>query len=436
MARLRAPQIRGTFLSLAAGVAFSVSPILIQVAYSHGAAVSGVLAWRYLAAALLLVGLAGRRMLSVPLRAAFGAFVLGAIVYALDSALFFGALERTSAPLASLVHYAHLVLVVGVAAMIGRERLTRRRMLALVGIFGGVALVGGAAVNPDLIGVGMALGAGAAYAVYILLSDRLLRDADPLALAAYLTAGAATSFLVVGGALGSLGTVGGSSGLICLVVAALVGSVFAVTSFLEGVRLVGPSTASLLVTVEVPVTIALAAIVLKQHLTPTQFLGAGVVVAAIVAMQLRSKPKLRLVPADPRSAAAPARARRATRRLALNAREPNAPRLGIWPLIFDSTSSAAERRASFAAAITMSASISGSSGSIARGSIVISTSSPPPFALTVTMPPPADASTISSFASSWASSIWACISWACLSIAFMSNFGISAPPLPRRRMCP
>jgi drug/metabolite transporter (DMT)-like permease len=80
VALLRAPRTRGTFLSLAAGVAFSVSPILIQVAYSHGAAVSGVLAWRYLAAALLLAGLAGRKMLNVPLRAAAGAFVLGAVV--------------------------------------------------------------------------------------------------------------------------------------------------------------------------------------------------------------------------------------------------------------------------------------------------------------------------------------------------------------------
>ena len=69
---------------------------------------------------------------------------------------------------------------------------------------------------------------------------------------------------------------------------------FAVTSFLEGVRLVGPSTASLLVTVEVPVTIALAAVVLKQHLTPTQLVGAGLVVAAIVTMQLRSRRGVRL----------------------------------------------------------------------------------------------------------------------------------------------
>lgn len=301
MARLRAPHLRGTLFCLAAGVAFSISPILIQVAYSHGASVTGVLAWRYFAAALLLFAIAGRKMLHVPVRVALGAFVLGAVVYALDSALFYGSLERTSAPLASLVHYAHLVLVVGVAAMIGRERLTRRRLLALVGIFGGVALVGGAAVNPDLVGVGMALASAAAYGVYILLSDRLLRDADPIALAAYLTAGAAASFFVAGGLLGSLGAVGGSAGLVCLVVAALIGSVFAVTAFLKGVRLVGPSTASLLVTVEVPVTIVLAAVVLEQHLTPMQFAGAGLVVVAIVGMQLRRRPKLRLVPSQPAS---------------------------------------------------------------------------------------------------------------------------------------
>jgi drug/metabolite transporter (DMT)-like permease len=298
MARLRLPHVRGTLLCLAAGIAFSVSPVLVQVAYSHGAAVTGVLAWRYLAAALLLAGLARGKMLRVPRRAALGAFVLGAVVYALDSALFFGSMERTSAPLASLVHYAHLVLVVGVAAMIGRERLTRRRLVALVGIFAGVALVGGAATNPDLVGVAMALGSAAAYAVYILLSDRLLRDADPIALAAYLTTGAATSFFVAGGLLGSLGTVGGPAGLACLGGAALVGSVFAVTSFLKGVHLVGPSTASLLVTVEVPVTIALAAVVLKQHMTSPQLAGAGLVVAAIVTMQLRYRRRAeRLQPA-------------------------------------------------------------------------------------------------------------------------------------------
>ena len=108
-------------------------------------------------------------------------------------------LERTSAPLASLLHYAHLALVVGVAALVGRERLTRRRLFALTGIFAGVALVGGAAANPDALGIRWRSARRRAYAVYILLSDRLLRDADPMALTALLTAGASTSFLVAGG---------------------------------------------------------------------------------------------------------------------------------------------------------------------------------------------------------------------------------------------
>lgn len=296
MAACSTPGRIGVLLSLLAGVAFSVSPVLVQIAYRHGAAVTGVLAWRYLLAAVVLAFLARRRLRRVPLGAALAAFAMGAFVYASDSFLFFASLERTSAPLASLVHYAHLAIVVGVAALAGRERLSRRRLVALAAIFAGVAFVGGGAANPDAVGIGLALASAVAYAVYILLSDRLLRDADTIGLTAILTAGVAVTFLVVGGAGGSLGQVGGGVGLACLAVAALVGSVVAVTSFLGGVRLVGPGKASLLVTVEVPVTIALAAVLLGQHLTLAQLAGAAFVVSAIIVLQVpRRRPRLRLL---------------------------------------------------------------------------------------------------------------------------------------------
>jgi drug/metabolite transporter (DMT)-like permease len=302
MTSLRTPERTGVALCLLAGVTFSVSPVLVQIACRHGAAVTGVLAWRYLVAAVLLTLVAGRRLRRVSLRAAVAAFVMGAVVYASDSFLFFASLERTSAPLASLVHYAHLAIVVGVTAIAGRERLSRRRLLALAAISAGVAFVGGGAANPDLAGIGLALGSAVVYAVYILLSGRLLRDADPVGLTAILTAGVATTFLVVGGAGGSLGHVGGGVGLACLVAAALIGSVVAVTSFLGGIRLIGPAKASLLVTVEVPVTIALAVVVMGQRLTPAQLVGAAFVVAAIAVLQLPARrPPLRLRLVAPRA---------------------------------------------------------------------------------------------------------------------------------------
>ena len=68
----------------------------------------------------------------------------------------------------------------------------------------------------------------------------------------------------------------------------------------------------------------------------------------------------------------------------------------------------------------MSSSISGSSGSIALGSILISLISPAPVALTVTMPPPAVASTVSFASSSCAFCICSCICCTCCISLFMS----------------
>src|ERR1043166_5772792 len=92
-----------------------------------------------------------------------------------------------------------------------------------------------------------------------------------------------------------------------------------------------------------------------------------------------------------------------------------------------STRACAERTASFTAATTMSSSISGSFGSIAFGSILISLISPSPVAVTVTMPPPAVAWTISCFSSSWAFCIWPCICCTCSSILFMSKLTARPP---------
>jgi drug/metabolite transporter (DMT)-like permease len=276
----------GVALTLAAGVAFAVQPILGQVALDGGAAIPALLGWRYAIAAVVLGVIARHRLRSVPPRVAVLAFGLGFALYAADSGLFYAALDRTSAPFATLLHYAHLIVVVAVAALMGRERLDASRAAALAGVLLGIGLVGGGG-SADAVGVVLALASAAAYAAYILASDRLLRGVDPTAFAALLIGGAATSFLLFGASTGELLSVGGSIGVTAVVTGALVGSVFAVTAFLAGIRLVGPGTASLLVTVEVPVGLTLAATVLGERLTVAQKAGALLVVGAIVLMQFR-----------------------------------------------------------------------------------------------------------------------------------------------------
>jgi drug/metabolite transporter (DMT)-like permease len=277
----------GIGLCLAAGLAFAVQPILGTIALDRGAAIVPMLGWRYLIAAIVLAVIARRALLTLPLRVALSAFGLGLVLYTADSFLFYSALERTSAPFATLLHYGHLAVVVGVAAFTGREQLNAKRLAALVTILGGIALVGGGAVSPDVLGLAFALASAGVYAVYILASDRLLRDVDPIAYSAVLTSGAAVAFMIVGGVNGELTTLGGMTGVSMIVVGAFLGSVFALTAFLAGIRLIGPGTASLLVTIEVPLGLTLAAVVLGDRLSTPQLAGAALVVFAIAALQLR-----------------------------------------------------------------------------------------------------------------------------------------------------
>ena len=228
-------------LTLAAGVAFAIPPVVGQLALDAGASVSALLGWRYALAAVVLALIARRRFRAVPWRVVVLAFALGASLYAADAAFFWAALDRTSPPFATLLHYAHLPVVIGTAALLGRERLDARRLAALVGVLAGVGLVGWGG-GADAVGIALALASAGAYAGYILVSDRLLRDTDPTAFTALLTAGAATTFLLLDAATGELFSVGGGVGIVTVLTGALVGSAFAVSAFLTGIRLLGPGS--------------------------------------------------------------------------------------------------------------------------------------------------------------------------------------------------
>src|SRR4051794_12862352 len=108
----------------------------------------------------------------------------------------------------------------------------------------------------------------------------------------------------------------------------------------------------------------------------------------------------------------------------------------VSPPSFVCWSSCAARIPSLTAARTMSCSRSGSSGSIASRAIAIDLTTRSPDTLTLTIPPPAEASTSSCLRASCASSMSCCIFWTCfiiccmfggwgirLSLAFLVVFG-------------
>ena len=281
----------GSAFVLASAVAFGSMAIFGKLAYDAGVGVLTLLFLRFAIAAPVLWALAlgqGNRRMG-DRRTLLAALGLGAIGYALQAGLFFTALERMDASLLSLIIYTFPAFVTIAAVALGRETPSRRRVGALLVSSSGLVLVllGAGAGTFDWLGAAMAIGAALTYTAYILASDRVSGDVEPLPMAALVTTGAAATFGIAGLASGSLSAGFEGEGWIWLAALALVSTVSAIALFFAGLRRVGPSMAAILSTLEPPTTVALAFLAFGETLTGVQLAGAVLVLGAVVLLQVR-----------------------------------------------------------------------------------------------------------------------------------------------------
>ena len=146
----------GPLFCLLSAAGFGALAIFGKLAYDAGVEVGDLLLMRFALAAALLLAVAGATgaLRGVPRRSVLAGLAMGAIGYATQSGLFFGALERMDASLLALILYAYPALVLIAAVALGRERASTRRVAALVIALAGTALVlaGAAAGSLDALG--------------------------------------------------------------------------------------------------------------------------------------------------------------------------------------------------------------------------------------------------------------------------------------------
>jgi drug/metabolite transporter (DMT)-like permease len=301
---MRALRSSGTLMCLGSGAAFGAMAVFGKLAYANGANVATWLSVRFgLAAALfwaLVLTTGGAREVRALGRRDVGVgLALGACGYALQAGCYFAALERIDASLLALLLYTFPAIVAVAAVALGRERINGRRLTALALSSGGLALVvaGAGAGALDPLGAGLGLGAALVYSAYILVSERIAGRMRPHVLAAFVCTGAAVSLTLGSALLGELRpgelTLAGWGWLSCLVVISTVASI---SLFFAGLRRVGPTTASILATVEPLVTVLLAFLIFGETLGAVQVAGGALVLAAVVVLQAR-RPPLRHPPA-------------------------------------------------------------------------------------------------------------------------------------------
>jgi len=297
-------RLRGTLAVAVAACLFGTLGPVSRGAYDAGLTPLTFALWRATLGALGLLAiiaalsLRGRdrlhwRALDRRTVAALGAAVLVGIV--LNLAIF-SAFGRMSIALALLGLYTYPALVAIGSVAIGEERLDRSRAGALALALLGMAVVvlggsGGSGGGPgfELAGFGLALLAAAMQAVFVLLGRRGFPAVPSAEATLVVLGGTASGFLLLTLASGSLDVAllpfRSPGALPILVWAGIAGASIPTLLFLLGIRSIGPTRAAIIALIEPVAGATLAAILLRELLSPVQFAGGVLVLAGAALIQ-------------------------------------------------------------------------------------------------------------------------------------------------------
>jgi len=301
---LSAPKtISGPLLGVAAAVSYGVTIVCNRELATRGFGPAASLSVRFaLAGTLLLVVLAAARR---PLLPAPGerwrALALGLVGYAVESVLFYSALERGTAAAVALLFYSYPAMVALLELLLpwrslrppalGRLQLDSRVAAALALSVGGTLLIvtADSRVSVTTTGVVFALTSAASFSVYLLASARATPRTDALTNGAWVAVGAAVSIVVFGalGGGGGLRAPGASWWLMALNGTA---TAAAFTLLFAAVRRIGPSRTAIVMTMEAVSAVVLGALVLGERLTGRQALGGALVLGATLLVGRKALP--------------------------------------------------------------------------------------------------------------------------------------------------
>lgn len=274
-------EIVGFGLAVSSAAAYGASSVVLKLGLHDGAGVLTLVAVRLAVASLLLWMLVvafrvPRRVRRSDARALLLIGTTTLVPWMLSAA----AVQRLPVATAGLLLFTYPAWVTGLEIVLGRERFTWAKALAVaVGLLGVGLLLGSPGKGLDPVGVLCALGAALALACYIALVATKMRAAHPLFCSTLVTTGGALLCLplIPIGLAGNHVRGGGWGWVVLLGTLSAIG----ISMFLPAMTKVGPTRTSIASNLQPVTTVLLAAAVLGEKLRPLQLAGGVLIVVSV-----------------------------------------------------------------------------------------------------------------------------------------------------------
>ena len=200
---------------------------------------------------------------------------------------YFSAITIMPLSTAAILLYTSPIWIMLMSALFFHEKMTGRKLLALVLAFAGCVLVSGiSGEGITLTGLLLGLGSGIGYGLYSILGTIALRRYSPYTVTTYTFLFAATGSWLICRPADMLSRFAGAANLTWLVLfcclTALVTAVIPFLSYTLGLRTVEASRAGIIATLEPMVATVVGIIVFSEPLTLLSGLGIVLILSAVV----------------------------------------------------------------------------------------------------------------------------------------------------------
>lgn len=289
-------QRTGTLLILLAATGYAFLPILVKWAYEADLRALDVVTWRFIFAtpAIWLFYAFNRPPATTVSPRLPRKRLLGmGVVFAGCALLAFLALERIPASTYIVLAYAYPAFVALLSLLIG-ERLPLQNWFALV-----LTLIGIVLTVPDLangfetidpLGILFGVTNGAAYAVYLVISNKLLRGQTAFAEASALSiSGSLLAFITIA-LFNGLQLPSTSGAWFSVIGIGIFSTVIPIFSFYSGMQKLGASQSAILSTIEAVIVLSLSFVLLGERMQLIQLIGGALIIVSAIMVQIRRFP--------------------------------------------------------------------------------------------------------------------------------------------------
>jgi len=284
----------GLFYTVLSTLGYGSTAVLVLKAYQGGASPWQLLLAQYIfTLGLVLFFLLVRRGKLAGVKKFLPYLIInGVIGYSGMSICYTLALQHISGSVATLIFFTYPIMVAMGSRLVFGEAFTANKALALVlatlGVVFTSGILEGAVTGTNLKGILLSFASALLITFLVLVAQKLLRDVEPLdvAIVQHFFNTLTMLLLILGlgfARLGSLPEAAWLWGFFLALLTTLLPSFFS----LKGIALLGAYTASIIATLEIPLTLGLVFLFLQERLSSWQGLGSFLIMVSVFVLNAR-----------------------------------------------------------------------------------------------------------------------------------------------------